>query len=51
MQDTGIGIPQRQQSRVFEKFFRADNALTLQAEGTGLGLSLCLFCVIRSWHI
>jgi|GEM_PF-1547348 len=38
VRDVGIGIPQRQQSRVFEKFFRADNALTLQAEGTGLGL-------------
>ena len=36
--DTGIGIPQAQQSRVFEKLFRADNAQTMEPEGTGLGL-------------
>lgn len=36
--DTGVGIPQSQQSRIFEKFFRADNAKAMPVEGTGLGL-------------
>lgn len=36
--DKGIGIPTNLQSRVFEKFFRADNALKTDVEGTGLGL-------------
>lgn len=38
--DTGIGIPQKQQSRVFEKFFRARNARKVDTEGSGLGLYL-----------
>lgn len=36
--DQGIGIPTNQQSRIFEKFFRADNALHAAADGSGLGL-------------
>lgn len=36
--DQGIGIPLKQQSRVFEKFFRADNAVKVGSTGTGLGL-------------
>jgi len=36
--DTGIGIPEAQQKRVFEKLFRADNVFTHEPEGTGLGL-------------
>lgn len=37
IQDHGVGIPAHQQARVFEKFFRADNAVDAGA-GTGLGL-------------
>lgn len=40
VKDYGIGIPKIAQSRIFEKFYRADNALTKVATGTGLGLAL-----------
>lgn len=36
--DKGYGIPSAEQSRVFEKFFRADNARAREPSGTGLGL-------------
>lgn len=36
--DTGIGIPQQQQQKVFQKFFRADNAREKEPDGSGLGL-------------
>lgn len=36
--DTGIGIPKDDQERLFNKFFRASNAVQHRAEGTGLGL-------------
>jgi len=38
VQDTGVGIPEEQQGRVFSKFFRAANAMRLETEGSGLGL-------------
>jgi len=38
--DTGIGIPQEQQHRIFEKFHQADNFLTSEQGGSGLGLAL-----------
>lgn len=38
IKDEGIGIPKNQLDRVFTKFFRADNAVRLQTEGSGLGL-------------
>ncbi|MBU1179050.1 PAS domain-containing protein [Patescibacteria group bacterium] len=38
--DTGVGIPKKQQGRVFSKFFRADNVVKMQTEGSGLGLYL-----------
>lgn len=36
--DTGYGIPKHQQSKIFTKLFRADNAKEKFANGTGLGL-------------
>lgn len=38
VKDTGIGIPPESVEKLFTKFYRADNALKLQTEGSGLGL-------------
>jgi len=38
IKDTGVGIPLSQQEKVFNKFFRASNALKINTEGSGLGL-------------
>jgi len=38
VKDTGIGIPDDQQKRVFSRFFRGANAIKTETEGTGLGL-------------
>jgi signal transduction histidine kinase len=38
VQDQGIGIPAKDQAHIFEKFYRADNAIESQTEGSGLGL-------------
>ncbi|MBN1955215.1 MAG: GAF domain-containing protein [Anaerolineae bacterium] len=40
VQDTGIGIPLDQQSRLFEQFYRVRQPGTEHISGTGLGLSL-----------
>lgn len=38
VKDSGIGIPEKQKIGIFNKFFRADNALKARTDGSGLGL-------------
>jgi signal transduction histidine kinase len=47
VRDEGLGIPPREQERIFEKFFRLDPNLTRGVGGTGLGLYICRELVRR----
>ncbi|MBI2637826.1 MAG: HAMP domain-containing histidine kinase, partial [Candidatus Sungbacteria bacterium] len=38
IRDNGVGIPKEQQKFIFQKFYRSDNAVRHQTQGTGLGL-------------
>jgi osomolarity two-component system sensor histidine kinase SLN1 len=42
VKDTGLGIPEQLQSKIFEPFEQGDLSLNKKYEGTGLGLSICL---------
>jgi two-component system sensor histidine kinase KdpD len=39
--DQGIGIPADVWDKIFERFYRAENVITLRMRGAGLGLSVC----------
>lgn len=48
VKDYGMGIPEVEQSKVFNKFFRAPNVIREQADGSGLGLYLVKIIVESS---
>lgn len=47
IKDSGIGIPPKDQEKLFSKFFRSDKVLRMETEGTGLGLFIAKNIIIK----
>lgn len=46
--DNGVGIPKEDQKYIFQKFFRAENVMRYQTQGSGLGLYIAKSIIERS---
>ena len=49
VEDNGIGIAERDQKRIFRRFFQVDRTLTRKAGGVGLGLSIVEY-IVKAHH-
>ena len=49
VEDNGIGIPVREQRRIFRRFYRVDQRLSRETSGVGLGLSI-VELIVRGHH-
>ena len=47
VKDSGVGVPEGQEDRLFSKFFRGSNVIKMQTEGTGLGLFITKNIIVR----
>jgi signal transduction histidine kinase len=48
VRDTGIGVPPEDRDRIFEEFYRAENARRISTVGTGVGLSI-VQRIVENW--
>ena len=48
IKDTGVGIPKKDQKYIFQKFFRSENVMKYQTQGSGLGLYIAKSVVEKS---
>lgn len=48
IKDSGTGIPERDQKHIFQKFFRSENILRHQINGSGLGLYIAKSIIVKS---
>ena len=45
--DQGIGIPDKEKPKIFDKFYRVGNEETRRTKGTGLGLFICKYIILK----
>ncbi len=48
IEDSGVGVPQSDQKYLFQKFFRSENAMKRQTQGSGLGLYIAKSIIEKS---